>query len=136
MMQTIIGDLTDRDSLSDWPLALYRHAIPFSLIRPIVPDRHVLRAAIVPHRHVVRAPLKARLVPRTLCVLKEELENRFALVFRQTFDLGREGPVDEQRLLSRVAMRPDDRMRRARIHLARVVHAALRVTPAIDVLRL
>src|SRR5262245_18278811 len=67
---------------SQWFVALHGHAVSLSLIVPVVPDRHVLRAAVVPHRDVVLAPVEAHLIPRNLGVLKKELQNRAAFFFR------------------------------------------------------
>src|SRR5437016_3262986 len=78
------------------PLALDRHTIALALVRPVIPDGHVQRAAIIPHRDVVLPPLKARLVPRTLGVLKQKLKNRATLLFRQSLDSRRKGAIHEQ----------------------------------------
>src|SRR6266567_2230302 len=77
-------------------LAFHGHAVALAFIRPVVPYGHVLRAPVVPHGDVVLAPLKTRLVPRTLRVLTEELQNRATLVFRQTLDPRGEGPIHEE----------------------------------------
>src|SRR5690242_5350093 len=63
-----------------WPLcALDLDAIAEPLMRPVVPDRAMLRAAVVPERDRVLAPVKAHLPLRTLDVLEQEFQQRIAL---------------------------------------------------------
>src|SRR5256714_12794299 len=97
------------------PLALYRHAIARARVRPVVPHRAMLRAAIVPERDRVLAPAEAALEQRVLAVLIEIRENRVALVARNADDVRGEAAIDVERLAVRHRMRAHHRMLRARI---------------------
>src|SRR3954466_11968550 len=56
---------------SHWPFALHGHARAGARVRPVVPHRAVLGAAVVPERDCVLAPAEAALEQRVLAVLIE-----------------------------------------------------------------
>src|SRR6187401_1179597 len=72
------------------PLALHRDARAGACVRPVVPHRAMLRAAIVPERDRVLGPAEAALEQRVLAVLIEVRQNRVALVARQADDVAGE----------------------------------------------
>src|SRR5882757_7485105 len=82
-----------RNSL-DRPLSLYRHTGAGAGVRPVVPHRAVLGAAIVPERDRVFAPAEAALEQRVLGVLVQIGQHRVALVAGDADDEAREAAVD------------------------------------------
>src|SRR5215471_11069082 len=68
------------------PLALHRDARAGAGVRPVVPHRAMLGAAIVPERDRVLGPAEAALEQRILRVLIEIGENGLALVARNADD--------------------------------------------------
>src|ERR1041384_5113762 len=96
--------------MSDWPLALHRDAGARPGVRPVVPHRPMLRAAIVPERDGVLGPAEAALEQRVLGVLVEVRKNRVALVARDADDVAGEAAVDVERLAARHRMGANDRM--------------------------
>src|SRR5438132_9727108 len=103
------------------PVALDSHAMPLPLVRPVVPDREVLRAAIVPERHVVLLPAEPDLVVGAFDVPEKELQQRLTLGRLQSLEARGEDAVHEDSLLPGLGMRADDRMLRAGIDLAGVL---------------
>src|SRR5260370_39774927 len=69
------------------PLALHRHARAGAGVRPVVPQRAVLGAAIVPERNRILGPAEAALEQRIFHVLVEISEDRAALVARDADDV-------------------------------------------------
>ena len=63
-------------------------------MRPVVPHRPVLRAAIVPEGDRVLGPAEAALEQRIFCVLVEIAQDRVALVARNADDVRREAAID------------------------------------------
>ena len=88
----------DQILASDGPFALHRDAVALAPVRPVVPHRPVLGAAVVPERHRVRLPAEAALEQRVLHVLVEPGQDAVALVARDAEDAGGEAAVDVQRL--------------------------------------
>src|SRR5947208_14252178 len=80
------------------PLALHRDAIARTRVRPVVPHRAMLGAAIVPERDRVLGPAEAALEQRVLAVLIEIGEDRVALVARNADDVRGEAAVHVERL--------------------------------------
>lgn len=68
-------------------------------VRPVVPHRPVLRAAIVAERDRVLGPAEAALEKRILRVLEEMAQDRDALVARNANDVRCEAAIDLKRLL-------------------------------------
>src|SRR5687768_7156557 len=99
---TIIGcaSLIPASPLSHRPLALDRHPRARARVRPVVPHRPVLGAAIIPERDRVFGPAEAALEQRVLGVLIEIGEDRIALVARNADDVPREAAIDVERLLA------------------------------------
>src|SRR5215217_1599299 len=70
----------------------------------------VQRAAIVPHQDVAGSPDMLVDELRLLLVVEELLQNRFALLARQAFDLARHQAIDVERLATCGRMRAHHRM--------------------------
>src|SRR5581483_10484340 len=81
---------------SDRLVALDRHPVPGPSPRPVVPDRHVLHAAVVPERNAVLLPAEAHLELRLLDVLEEETQDGLALGGRHAGDVRREHRINEE----------------------------------------
>jgi hypothetical protein len=81
------------------PLALHGDARARSRVRPVVPHRAVLGAAVVPKRDRVFRPPEAALEQRAFRVLVEIDEDGVALIARNADDAG-EAAVDIERLLA------------------------------------
>src|SRR5947209_7375027 len=69
-------------------------------MRPVVPHRAVLGAAIVPERDGVFGPAESALEQRVLGMLIEIGQNSLALVPGNADNVAREATVDVERLLS------------------------------------
>src|SRR5262249_52460067 len=100
---------------SEWPLAFYRDAVARAGVRPVIPHRAVLGAAIVPERYGVLCPAKAALEERILRVLIQIGEHGVALIAWNANDVVREAAVHVERLLSRHRVRAYDGMLGVRI---------------------
>src|SRR6266567_5539956 len=100
---------------SNRPLALHRDARARTRVRPVVPHRPMLGAAIVPERDRVLGPTETALEQRVLGVLIEIVKDRVALVAREADDMTGEAAVDVERFAARHRMRANDRMLGARI---------------------
>src|SRR5437763_10948719 len=94
------ASLTHPTKPSHRPFALHRHAGAGAGVRPVVPHRAVLGAAVVPERNRVLAPAEAALEQRIFGVLIEVVQHRIALVARDADDMARETAVDVERLLA------------------------------------
>src|SRR6266566_10079615 len=97
------------------PFTLHRHARAGAGVRPVVPHRAVLGAAVVPERNRVLGPAEAALEQRIFRVLIEIVQHRIALVARDADDVPREAAVDIERLLAGHGMGANHRMLGARI---------------------
>src|SRR5439155_12730326 len=111
------ASLTHPTKPSHRPFALHRHAGAGAGVRPVVPHRTVLGAAVVPERNRVLAPAEAALEQRVLRMLVEIGQDGIALVAGDTDDEAGEAAVDIERLPARHRMGADDRMLGARISL-------------------
>ena len=80
--------------------ALDLDAIAGSHVRPIVPDRLVMRAAIVPERDRMRTPAEAAGPFRLVAMIDQESQHPVALESRQFIDLRGEVGVDVNNLLA------------------------------------
>src|SRR5208337_2520902 len=78
--------------------SLDQHAESRAHVRPIVPDREMLRAAIVPESDGMIRPAEANLPMRLFHVVEEKRKHRIALVSRQLVDVGGEPAIDEDEL--------------------------------------
>src|SRR5215470_570712 len=110
---------------SERPVALDRHAATGSDVGVIVPQCHVLNAAIVPKCDRVGSPAEPHLELRPGRVLEEIIQDGTALLFGKPVDMGRKSLIDEQRLALGHGMSAYDRMRRLRKDLATVVARTL-----------
>src|SRR5215813_4378666 len=90
--------------------ALDLDAIAGSHVRPIVPDRLVMRAAIVPERDRMRAPAEAAGPFRLVAMIDQESQHPLALESRQFIDLRGEVGVDVNDLLAGDGMLRDHRV--------------------------
>src|SRR5438105_3519753 len=90
--------------------AVELHPEPGAHVRPVVPDRLVLRAAVVPERDRVRAPAETAGPLVAVAVLVQELEDRLALVARKLVDVRGEVGVDVDRLPARDRVAHDHRV--------------------------
>src|SRR3979490_2560807 len=86
------------------PLPLHGHPGAGAGVRPVVPQRAVLGAAIVPESDGVFAPAEAALEQWIFHVLVEVAQNRVALVNGYADDVARKAAVDIERLLARHRM--------------------------------
>src|SRR5476651_2089586 len=80
------------------PFALYRHPGAGAGVRPVVPHRAVLGAAVVPERDRVLAPAKAALEQRVFRVLVEIGQHGVALIAGDADDVAGKAAVDIERL--------------------------------------
>src|SRR5437868_8340602 len=117
--------------VSHRPLALHRHAGAGAGVRPVIPHRAVLGAAVVPEGDRVFAPAEAALEQWIFRVLVEIGENSIALVLGDADDVTRKAAVDIERLLARHRMDADHRMLGARIG-GLIGDAVIGVEPAVD----
>src|SRR6266704_39788 len=92
------------------PVALYGDAVAGAGVRPIVPHRVVLDAAVVPERDRVLAPAEAALEQRVGHVLVEIAQDAVALVARDAVDVAGEALVDVERPAPGHRMGTDDRV--------------------------
>src|SRR5262245_49657900 len=92
-----------------------RHALPGARVRPIVPQRTVLGAAVVPEGDRARLPAETALEQRVLHMLVQVPQDGVALVDRHAEDARGEAAVDVERLLPGPRMRSDHRVLGARI---------------------
>src|SRR5260370_35742137 len=83
------------------PFPLHRHAGAGAGVRPVVPHRAVLGAAVVPERDRVLAPAEAALEQRIFRVLIEIVQHRVALVSGDAADVTRKPALDVERFLAR-----------------------------------
>src|SRR5258705_13479883 len=97
------------------PLALHRHPRAGAGVRPVVPHRAVLGAAVVPEGDGVFGPAEAALEQRILGVLVEIAQHPVALVPGNADDMPGETAVDVDRFLPRHRMGADHRMLGARV---------------------
>ena len=119
--------------LYDRPFALHRHPRAGARMRPVVPHRAVLGAAVVPERDGVFGPAEAALEQRVFGVLVEIGQHGVALVAGHADQEAGEAAVDVERLLAGHRMGAHDRMFGARI-LRPVGDAVIGVEPAIGLL--
>src|ERR1700733_15537488 len=86
------------------PLALDRDAGAGAGVRPVIPHRAVLGAAVVPERDGVLGPAEAALEQRVFAMLVEIGQHRVALVARDAVDVaggggdGLEAPFSRPRV--------------------------------------
>src|SRR3954451_8897365 len=92
------------------PIALDRDPVARAGVRPVVPHRVVLDAAIVPERDRVLAPAEAALEQRVGHVLVQIVQNAGALVARDAVDVARKAFVDVERLAPGHGVRAHDRV--------------------------
>src|ERR1700693_2143248 len=78
-----------RPTQSHRPLPLHRHPSAGASMRPVVPHRAVLGAAVVPERDGVLGPAEAALEQRIFGMLVEIAQHRVALVTRDADDVTR-----------------------------------------------
>ena len=99
----------------DWRLATFDlHAVSRSDIRPVIPNRLVMRAAIVPERDRVAAPAEAAGPFRFITVIDKELQDAITLEAGKFIYVGREISIDIYDFASRNRMPCDDWMNRDR----------------------
>src|SRR5215467_9764375 len=94
----------------------------------------MLDATVVPESYRMRLPAEPHLKFFARAELAQKLQNRAALLARQSVDMRGEVAVDIERLALRHRMRANDGMRRPRINFARFGEAHQRIVSAIDVL--
>src|SRR5438034_9640660 len=92
------GQLTRPTKRSHRPFALHGDAGAGAGVRPVVPHRAVLGAAVVPERDGVLAPAEAALEQRILRVLVEIGQHGVTLVAGDADDEAGEAAVDIERL--------------------------------------
>src|SRR6476620_1429717 len=97
------------------PVALHRDPVARAGVRPVIPHRVVLNAAIVPERDRVLAPAEAALEQRVGHVLVKIAQDAVAFVARQAVDIARKALVDVERLPTGHRMRAHDRVIGGRI---------------------
>src|SRR3954470_22388383 len=95
---SMAAKLQDRRARSNRAFALHRDTVAVAPVRPVVPHRPVLGAAVVPEGDRVRLPAEAALEQRVLHVLVEPGQDAVALVARDAEDAGGEAAVDVERL--------------------------------------
>src|SRR5258705_6463727 len=111
------------------PLPLHRHPRAGARVRPVVPHRAMLGAAVVPERDGIFRPAEAALEQRVFRVLVEIGQHGVTLVAGNADDKAGEATVDVERLLAGHRMGAHHRMFRARIFRT-VGHAVIDVEPA------
>src|SRR6478672_6772660 len=89
------------------PVALHGDAMAGAGMRPIVPHRTMLRAAIVPERNRVRLPAEAALEQRVLRMVPQVVQDRRTLIARQADDSLGKTSIYIKRLLAGHRMRAD-----------------------------
>src|SRR5260370_35398441 len=99
-------------------------------VRPIIPHRVVLDAAVVPERDRVRLPAEAALEQRVGHVLVEIAQDAVALVARDAVDVAGEALVDVERLPAGDRMGADHRVVGERVALL-VLDAVIGVLAAV-----
>src|SRR6267378_3815640 len=82
------------------PFALHRHPRARAGVRPVIPHRAVLGAAVVPERDRVLGPAEAALEQRILGVLIKIGQHRVALVAGNADQEAGEAAVDVERLVA------------------------------------
>src|SRR5229473_4080235 len=92
------------------PVALHGHPVSGACMRPIVPHRMVLDAAIVPEGDRVLAPAEAALEQRIGHVLVKITQHAVALVAWNAENAPGKALVDVKRLLAGHRMRPHNRV--------------------------
>src|ERR1700710_1942968 len=97
------------------PLALDRHPRARAGVRPVVPHRAVLGAAVVPERNGVFGPAEAALEQRVFRMLIEIGQHGVALVGGDADDVAGEAAVDVERFPGRHRMGAHHRVLGARI---------------------
>src|SRR5579883_1022998 len=95
---------------SKGPVALNRDPVARAGMRPVIPHRMMLYAAIVPERDRVFLPAKPALEQRVRHVLVEILQNAGALVARYAVDVAGESLVDIECLAAGHGVGADHRM--------------------------
>src|SRR6266446_5728400 len=115
------------------PLPLHRHPRAGARVRPVVPHRAVLGAAVVPKRDGIFRPAEAALEQRVFRVLVEIGQHGVALVAGDACYEAGEAAVDVECLLARYRMGAHDRMFGTRI-VRPVGHAVIGIEPAIGLL--
>src|SRR5260370_29587837 len=81
------------------PFALHRHPRAGAGVRPVVPHRAVLGAAIVPEGDSVFGPAEAALEQRIFRVLVEIVQYRVAFVAGDADDVAGESPIEGEGVL-------------------------------------
>src|SRR5580692_9098717 len=109
-LRRVVAVMAGAASSSRRPLPFHRHPGAGAGMRPVVPHRAVLGAAVVPERDGVLAPAEAALEQRVLHVLIEIIQHRVALVSGDADDVAGEAAVDIKRLLARHRMGAHHRM--------------------------
>src|SRR5580704_6831720 len=104
--------------------ALREHPVAGPHVRPIVPDREVLSAAVVPHGDRMRRPAKAHGPMRPFQVVVQEVQHAAAFPGRYLADMAGEFAVDEEHLAAALRVADDDRMHRGRIGILGLVEGA------------
>src|SRR3982074_686834 len=97
------------DIASHRPLALHGPPGPGAGVRPVIPHRAVLGAAVVPERDCVLGPAEAALEQRIFRVLIELVQHRVALVTGYADDVARETAADVERITAGYRMGTHDR---------------------------
>src|ERR1700704_6059855 len=92
------GSVRQRVARSHWSLPLHRHPCAGAGVRPVVPHRAVLDAAVVPERDGVFGPAETALEQRILGVLVEIGQHGIALVAGNADDVTGKTAVDIERL--------------------------------------
>src|SRR6266481_3470154 len=103
-LRRVVAVMANVVSRSHRPLALDGDAGAGAGMRPVIPHRPVLGAAVVPERDRVFAPAEAALEQRVFRVLVEIGENGITLVARDANDVTRKTAIDIERLLARHRM--------------------------------
>src|SRR3982074_553452 len=88
------------DIASHRPLALHGPPGPGAGVRPVIPHRAVLGAAVVPERDRVLGPAEAALEQRVFRVLVKIAQHRVALVAGNAYQETGKAAIDVERLPS------------------------------------
>ena len=100
----------------------------FAGVRPVIPDREMLCAAIVPDRDIVLTPAVANLIIGVPRVLEEELQNGAAFLRIEFADACSEHRIHEDNAATGFRMRGDHGVFGARIDFSRLGHAGVAAT--------
>src|SRR5689334_18372713 len=99
-----------REYLLYRPVTLDCNPVARAGVRPVIPHRVVLDAAIVPERDRILAPAEAALEQRVGHVLVQIVQDAGALVARDAVDVARKTLVDVERLAPGHGVRAHDRV--------------------------